>query len=331
MGPTRKAKEPTTKSKTKTKPLSKYGPKKIRVINKNKEDAKNKRRQQAVEGRCKAREKLEDTKKRIAEMKAEKAKLEENARGADSDEDAAAARAQIVELEKRIQQDDTEMRDVEAEEERFDQEVKDADMIDVTEEQEVNDVTEGSSEQRQSEKPSDDDNESDNDDSGDESNDSGDKDNDTDEEEHIYPDLINKDEMKKGLGLTSGICIGWMKVGREGKRPIIQVGPNSSPCFRTQKASQFDGIIPGSNKFNLVKHRRVDVRNKDDTLKFTMDDVVGIQGVSWYVPNDYEGNLTEMLKPLPPKLTKQQKETMKASGEAIPEAQKPVTVQVLIK
>ena len=38
-----------------------------------------------------------------------------------------------------------------------------------------------------------------------------------------------------------------------------------------------------------------------------------------------------MLKPLPPKLTKQQKEAMKASGEAIPEEQKPVTVQVLIK
>jgi hypothetical protein len=62
-----------------------------------------------------------------------------------------------------------------------------------------------------------------------------------------------------------------------------------------------------------------------------MDDVVSIQGVSWYVQDDYEGNPAKMLKPLPSKLIKQQKETMKASGKAILEEPKPVTVQVLIK
>jgi hypothetical protein len=125
--------------------------------------------------------------------------------------------------------------------------------------------------------------------------------------------------------------VGWTKVGREGKRPVIKIGPDNAPCFRTQKASQFAGIVNPNPKYNLVKQRRADLRKKDDTFRFTMDDVIGIQGVSWYVEDNYEGNPAEMLKPLPPRLTKQQKDAMKARGEQIPEEPKPVIVQVLIR
>ena len=147
MALTRKAnRKDKSKSKTKTKLSSKSTPRKIWVVNKTKEDTRNKRRQQAAEGLSKARKKLEDTKKRIAEMEAEKAKLEESAGDTESEEDAAAARAKILKLDKRIKQNDMEMRDIEEEEKRFNQEVKDSDMVDVTEEQEVNDAMESSSE-----------------------------------------------------------------------------------------------------------------------------------------------------------------------------------------
>jgi hypothetical protein len=49
------------------------------------------------------------------------------------------------------------------------------------------------------------------------------------------------------------------------------------------------------------------------------------------MPNNYKKNPTKMLKPLPPKLTKQQKNTIKAYGKQIPEKLKPIVVQVLIK
>jgi hypothetical protein len=49
------------------------------------------------------------------------------------------------------------------------------------------------------------------------------------------------------------------------------------------------------------------------------------------VPNNYEENPAEMLKPLFPKLTKQQKNTIKAYGKQILEKLKPIVIQVLIK
>ena len=325
-----------------------------RVVNKDKEDSKIRRKEKADKELSKARKKLEDTRKRIADRRAERAKLEESARDAKSEEDKAAAQKKMADLDGKIQQDDTEMQDAETEEKRLEQEAKDIDMEDVTEVREVDPdkpektveasqpesssggkKSKTSTKTKRSKKPSGDGDDSGGSGSSDGSGDSDDGDesdgDDTDEEEDVYPDLLNHAELKKGLGLTSGICKGWTKVGREGKRPVIQIGPDNAPCFRTQKASQFAGIIDPDPKYNLVKQRRADLRNKDDTFKFTMDDIVGIQGVSWYVPDDYEGNPAEMLKPLPPKLTKQQKDAMKARGEEIPEQPKPVVVQVYFK
>jgi hypothetical protein len=42
--------------------------------------------------------------------------------------------------------------------------------------------------------------------------------------------------------------------------------------------------------------------------------------------NNYKENPAEMLKPLPPKLTKQQKDAIKACGEQIPKELKPIVV-----
>jgi len=92
------------------------------------------------------------------------------------------------------------------------------------------------------------------------------------------------------------------------------------------KSRQFDGFVDPSSNYNIVKHRRCDVRKKDDTKKFTVDDVVGIKGVSYYVKDDYKGNPAEKLKPLPPRLTKDQKKAIKARGEVILEEPKPEIV-----
>jgi hypothetical protein len=164
-------------------------------------------------------------------------------------------------------------------------------------------------------------------DDDDEDDDDGD---DNEEEEANFPELINNDDIKKGSGMVSGVCRGWTKVGRDGKLPVIQLGPNSSPTFRTQKASQFDGIIDDDPKFNLSKQRRATVRNKDDTLRFALSNVKGIKAVSYYVPDEYEGNPAALLLPYR-KLTKKEKEKMKQRGEEVPEEPEPVVVQVLVE
>ena len=116
-------------------------------------------------------------------------------------------------------------------------------MQDVTEEQEVDDPKvegsnlEGSSEKKKSKKASKDNNDSGDDNSDDDNSDDDNSGSDDEYEEVDYLDLINYDEMKKGLGLTGGICKGWTKIGRYGRRPVIQFGPKSSPIFRTIKAS----------------------------------------------------------------------------------------------
>jgi hypothetical protein len=49
------------------------------------------------------------------------------------------------------------------------------------------------------------------------------------------------------------------------------------------------------------------------------------------VPDSYKGNPAERLKPLPPRLTKKQKDTMKDNNKQIPDKPKPETVQVFLK
>ena len=95
-----------------------------------------------------------------------------------------------------------------------------------------------------------------------------------------FPDLLDMAELKEGYG-EDGICRGWTKVGKEGRRPVVQLGPNKAPTFRTQKASQFDGIIPEDKEFNLTKQRRVEEKDGNDNWIFIIKDMASIQGVSY--------------------------------------------------
>ncbi|CZR65345.1 uncharacterized protein PAC_15245 [Phialocephala subalpina] len=324
-----------TKAKKKTQTGTKINPGKkvVRVVNPTKKAETDSKKQKAAERLAKAVKRIEDADAKKADNLARKAELQKQLQTLPEAEQETA-KTRLEALDQEMSGVELEINQANEEKKLAQKEQDDVEMEDVTEEQEVDDpdnpkqTTEGSSQKKNKSREVDD--ETSNDDSDDD-NDSDEDGNIEDEDEHVYPDLINNNDIKKGLGKTSGICKGWTKVGIHGKRPVVQLGPNSAPAFRTMKARQFDGIIDPSSEYNLVKQRRCDVRNKDDTKKFTIDDVVGIQGVSYYVEDEYEGNPAEKLKPLPPRLTKNQKAAMKARGEEIPEEKTPEVVQVYVK
>ncbi|KAH6704331.1 hypothetical protein DL95DRAFT_472384 [Leptodontidium sp. 2 PMI_412] len=312
-----------------TKPGAKPRTRLSRVINTSRKLDQDARKQAAGERLSRALKRIEDAKPRKQDNIARKADLERRL----AEQPAAEQETTKTELEAL----DQEMSGVDAEIERAKEEetnarkeLEDIEMEDLSEEPQAHDpdnpirTTEGSDLSGPPEARNR---------SADEDTDEEEEGDEEEEEENAYPDLISHDEIRRGLGLTGGECLGWTKAGPYGKRAVVQLGPKSSPAFRTMKARQFDGIIDHSSKFNIVKHRRCDVRNKDDTKKFTLDDVVGIKGVSYYVEDGHEGNPAEKLKPLPPKLTKKQKEAMELRGEKVVEEPrpKPEPVHVIIQ
>jgi hypothetical protein len=332
-----------------------------------KEGERNMKMQKLAERRKKAADQITDGNKRQKDGKAKKRRLERILR-TQSEPEQEETKKQLQELEQEMQGIELEIKKAIQEESLAKDEEGNIDMGDDTQgqgnngeqegrdgnseqeqenngkqegrggnseqEQENNDDQEGPDKEQENngdQEGLDDEQESNGSDDSDGKDDSDEEDEDEEDEEKEYPNLMNHEEMKKVFGIASGVCKGWTKVGASGKRPVVQLGPRNSPTFRTMKSSQFKGVINPSSDFNLVKQRRCDVRNEDDTKKFTLDDVDYPQGISYYVPDGYEGNPAERLKPLPPRLTKKQKDAMKDSGEQIPDEPKPETVQVFLK
>ncbi len=96
--------------------------KKVRVINPERVNEKITKKQQTTDGQSKARTKIEDIRKKLAEKMARKTKLEEYAKQAKlTVKDKVLLKEELEKVKKELVQNNIKMRDAQAEETKFTQ------------------------------------------------------------------------------------------------------------------------------------------------------------------------------------------------------------------
>ena len=295
--------------------------KKVKVLNKGKEAARDARKKTANDGVSKARQTIEDGRQTMKERRDRQAELAKSLEAETEKAKKEAMKAELDRLEEELRNQDVEMKDAEQEEARFQREAEEAEKEDVhdlrdVEEAEKEDVHD-SEELKDRDKPR--------------------KGIETSTTTQFDPNEL-ADALLKGLrlsppaeaiDLTSGVqlrdtqAILCYKNGFGKPAIVVDCEVPEWPIYRIRK----DVLVVASCP-NLMKWRRAG-RNKDPKSenKWTVDDIKHVHAIAIEVPPGYSGNPEEQVRLIPP-LSIDEKKKLKDNGKPVP---KQPDMQLLIE